>query len=92
VARLELEPPETEFPAALTAGRLAAFSILGMSISAAQVPLGVYVPAILTQYYGLSLAAVGLVFLAAKAWGVLADPIVGILSDRTRSGFGRRRS
>ena len=34
----------------------------------------------------------GLVFLVAKSWGVLADPLVGMLSDRTRSRFGRRRS
>ena len=91
-ARREFEPPATAPPVALTSGRLVAFSILGMSISAAQVPLGVYVPAILAQYYGLPLAALGLVFLVAKSWGVLADPLVGMLSDRTCSRFGRRRS
>jgi glycoside/pentoside/hexuronide:cation symporter, GPH family len=92
VARLELEPPVTASAAALTPARLAAFSMLGMSISAAQVPLGVYVPAILAQDYGLPLAALGLIFLVAKCWGVLADPLVGMLSDRTRNRFGRRRS
>ncbi len=78
--------------AALTAGRLTAFSILGMSIYAAQVPIGVYVPAILAQRYGLPLTALGLIFFVTKSWGVLADPLVGMLSDRTRSRFGRRRS
>jgi glycoside/pentoside/hexuronide:cation symporter, GPH family len=84
--------PGPASPAALTAGRLAAFSLLGMSIYAAQVPIGVYVPAILAQYYGLPLAALGLIFFVTKSWGVLADPLVGMLSDRTRSRFGRRRS
>lgn len=77
--------------AALTAGRLTAFSILGMSIYAAQVPIGVYVPAIFAQHYGLPLTALGLIFFLTKSWGVLADPLVGMLSDRTRSRFGRRR-
>jgi glycoside/pentoside/hexuronide:cation symporter, GPH family len=78
--------------AGLTAGRLAAFSTLGMAVYAAQVPLAVYVPAIFAQSYGLSLAVLGAIFLLAKSWGVLTDPIVGVLSDRTRSRFGRRRS
>lgn len=79
-------------PGGLTAGRLAAFSTLSMPIYAAQVPLAVYVPAIFAQYYGLPLAVLGMVFLAAKCWGVLTDPLVGALSDRTRGRFGRRRS
>jgi glycoside/pentoside/hexuronide:cation symporter, GPH family len=83
--------PGTVSATALTAGRLTAFSILGMSIYAAQVPIGVYVPAILAQYYGLPLTALGLIFFVTKLWGVLADPLVGMLSDRTRSRFGRRR-
>lgn len=92
VACLESEPLHAASPVALTAARLTAFSILSMSIYAVQVPLGVYVPAILAQYYGLPLTMLGLIFLVAKSWGVLADPLVGMLSDRTRSRFGRRRS
>lgn len=79
-------------PAGVTAARLAAFSLLAMPVYAAQVPLSVYVPAILAQYYAVPLTVLGAIFLAAKFWGVLADPIVGALSDRTRSRFGRRRS
>ena len=33
----------------------------------------------------------GLALLVPRAWNVVADPIVGIASDRTRSRFGRRR-
>jgi glycoside/pentoside/hexuronide:cation symporter, GPH family len=75
----------------LSRARLVAFSTLAAPLFAVQVPLGVYLPAILAQSYGLSLASIGLVFLLAKSWGVLTDPIVGALSDRTRSRFGRRR-
>jgi Na+/melibiose symporter-like transporter len=71
--------------------RLVAFSTLAAPLFAVQVPLGVYLPAILAQHYGLSLAAIGLIFLLAKTWGVFTDPIVGALSDRTHNGFGRRR-
>ena len=33
----------------------------------------------------------GLALLVPRVWNVVADPIVGILSDRTRTPFGRRR-
>ncbi len=40
---------------------------------------------------GASTAAVGTVFLVAKIWDAVTDPMVGNLSDRTRSRWGRRR-
>lgn len=72
--------------------RLAAFSSLAIPVTAASQPLNVYLPAILTQHYGLSLAAIGLIFLGERLWGALADPLIGIWSDGTRLAFGPRRS
>lgn len=40
---------------------------------------------------GASTAAVGTVFLLAKIWDAVTDPMVGTLSDRTRLALGRRR-
>jgi GPH family glycoside/pentoside/hexuronide:cation symporter len=79
-------------PNKLAAGRLAAFSALAMPVAAAQIPLGVYLPALLSQQFGIALSTLGLIFLAEKIWGVFADPLIGVLSDRTDSRFGRRRS
>ncbi|MBV9842986.1 MAG: MFS transporter [Sphingomonadaceae bacterium] len=73
------------------AARLAAFSTLMIPIYAAQMPIGVYLPAIYAQHYGISLALLGTIFLIAKTWGAFADPLIGALSDRTRSRFGRRK-
>jgi len=75
-----------------TGWRLAAFSSLAIPIYAAQQPLNVYLPAILTQHYGLPLATIGLVFLFERLWGAAADPVIGVLSDRTRIRLGARRS
>ncbi len=77
--------------AGLSAGRLAAFASLAIPIYAAQMPLGVYLPAIYAQFPGLSLTLIGAIFLAERIWGTVADPLVGALSDRTRSRFGARR-
>lgn len=75
----------------LPGGRLLAFSAVSLPIYAAAMPLNVYLPAIYAQHYGVPIATIGLIFLVEKLWGALADPIVGTLSDRTRSRFGRRR-
>jgi Na+/melibiose symporter-like transporter len=72
-------------------GRLLAFSAIALPIYAAQMPLAVYLPAIYAQHYGVSLGILGTIFLIERLWGTIADPIIGALSDRTQSRFGRRR-
>jgi Na+/melibiose symporter-like transporter len=76
----------------LAAGRLIAFSTIAMPVAAAQLALNVYLPSIFAQHFGVPLAVLGAVLLVEKIWGVLADPLIGVLSDRTRNRFGRRRS
>jgi len=71
--------------------RLAAFSSIAMPVAAAQMPIGVYLPAIYAQEFGLSLGVLGTIFLVAKLWGTVTDPLIGVLSDRTGGRFGRRR-
>ena len=44
-----------------------------------------------THVLGFSPVWAGLALLVPRVWNVAADPIVGVLSDRTRSRFGRRR-
>lgn len=45
----------------------------------------------LTDVVGLSGKLAGLVFLIGKIWDAVSDPLMGYISDRTRSRFGRRR-
>ena len=51
----------------------------------------VYIPPFYAQEMGLDLAAVGLVFFLARAWDAVIDPLVGSLSDNTRTRWGRRK-
>ena len=71
--------------------RLLAHSLFHIPITSVHLPIGVYLPAIYAQQYGLSLAALGMIFLAERLWGTATDPLVGWLCDRTRSRFGRRK-
>ncbi len=45
----------------------------------------------LTNVLGINPALAGLVLLFPKLWDVVSDPIMGAISDRTRSRWGRRR-
>jgi len=75
----------------ITPARLIAFSSLGMPLAAVEVPLSTYVPPLYASAFGFNLATIGVIFLAARLWDALIDPGIGMLSDRTRSQFGRRR-
>jgi glycoside/pentoside/hexuronide:cation symporter, GPH family len=76
----------------LPAARLIAFSTLAMPVGAAQAPMSVYLPTIFAQRFGVSLSVLGVIFLTEKIWGAVCDPLIGVLSDKSRSRFGRRRS
>ena len=71
--------------------QLVRFSAVAVPIAAAGLPIGVYLPAIYARDFGLSLGIIGVIFLAGRLWDGLLDPVVGALSDRTRSRFGRRK-
>lgn len=71
--------------------KLIFFSSPAIPIASLGLPLTVFLP----QYYeatlGLSLATVGTVFLLARLWDVVTDPMMGVLSDRFPTRWGRRR-
>lgn len=86
-----VETASPRAPAQLPAGRLAALSSLAWPMATAGLPLGVLLPAIYAQQYGVPLATLGFLFLVCRIWDAVTDPLVGSLSDRTRSRFGRRK-
>ena len=71
--------------------RLAAFAAPGLPLAAAGLPLAVYLPPYYAQELGLGLPLVGAIFMLSRVWDAVSDPLIGVLSDRTRSRFGRRK-
>jgi sugar (glycoside-pentoside-hexuronide) transporter len=53
--------------------------------------LGLYVMKFSTDVLLIAPAVMGIIFSASRIWDAVSDPLVGYLSDRTRSRFGRRR-
>ncbi|RJQ09099.1 MAG: MFS transporter, partial [Bacillota bacterium] len=57
----------------------------------AMVIIGFFFLFFMTEVAHLEPALAGLVLLVGKVWDAINDPLMGYLSDRTRSRFGRRR-
>ena len=70
---------------------LLAYATLSAPLSMLMLQLIVYLPPFYAAEMGMDLATVGLVFFAARAWDAVIDPLIGNLSDRTRSRWGRRK-
>lgn len=71
--------------------RVAMFSLPSIPISALGLPIVVYLPPFYAEDMGLSLTIVGTIFMIARFWDMFTDPVLGILSDRFPSRWGRRR-
>jgi GPH family glycoside/pentoside/hexuronide:cation symporter len=55
------------------------------------VPIYIHLPKFYADVVGVSLGYLAIAIAAARALDALSDPLVGWLSDRSRSRFGRRR-
>jgi GPH family glycoside/pentoside/hexuronide:cation symporter len=53
--------------------------------------IAAYFPIFLTDVVGLTPAVVAIALFIGKSWDYINDPLVGYLSDRTRTRWGRRR-
>ena len=70
---------------------LFAFALPAAPISAMGLPLVVHLPPFYAGTLGLGLTVVGTIFMLARFWDVFTDPVLGILSDKYETRWGRRR-
>lgn len=52
---------------------------------------GAYLMIFYTDVFGISAAAVGIMFAVTRVWDSVFDPVVGIIADRTESRWGKFR-
>ncbi len=67
------------------------YAIGDVGISIAYFAVGFFFIYYLTDIVGLDPVLAGLAFFLGKLWDGINDPIMGVLSDRTRSRYGRKR-
>ncbi|MEM9405892.1 MAG: MFS transporter [Acidobacteriota bacterium] len=76
---------------ALSRRVLAAYSGVSLPLASMAMPISVYLPPFYGGSMGLSLTTVGTLFLVARVWDVVTDPLMGLAIDRFDSPWGRRK-
>ena len=84
-----LEKPK----AGLSAWVLGSYGAPATPLAMVALPMAVYLPAVYADSdgFGLGLAFVGLVLVLARVFDGFTDPIIGFVSDRSRTRWGRRK-
>lgn len=72
-------------------GTLGAYGSLALPLATIGLPLSIFLAPFYSGELGLPLAALGIAMVVARLSDVVIDPFIGILSDRVRTRWGRRR-
>jgi len=73
-----------------TAKRIA-YAAPALALAVVGIPVYVYIPKFYTDAVGVHITVLGYLILSARVFDALIDPGMGLLSDMTRTAFGRRR-
>jgi GPH family glycoside/pentoside/hexuronide:cation symporter len=68
-----------------------AYSLPAFALAIIGIPVYVYIPKFYTDVVGIDIAVAGVLLFGVRLFDAVTDPLMGTLSDRTRSRFGRRR-
>ena len=75
----------------LTWGTKIAYGLPAFALAVVGIPVYVYIPKFYSDVVGVDIAWVGAILLAVRLLDAVTDPMLGVLSDRTRTRMGRRR-
>jgi len=68
-----------------------AYAAPSFALSVLGIPLFVYIPKFYTDVVGMDIALLAWVVMGVRIFDAFSDPLIGMLSDQTRSRHGRRR-
>jgi GPH family glycoside/pentoside/hexuronide:cation symporter len=68
-----------------------AYAAPAFALAVVGIPIYVYIPKFYTDVVGVHIAILGYLILGVRLFDAVTDPLIGFISDRTRTRFGRRR-
>ncbi len=71
--------------------RMPAFVAPQLALATFGLPVVIYLPPFFAGPMGLGLSATGLIFMVTRFWDVFTDPLLGWLTDRFPTRWGRRK-
>ncbi len=78
-------------PAKVSFSRKIAYSLPAAALAVVGIPVYVYIPKFYTDVVGVEVAVLGYLLFSVRIFDAVTDPLIGHLSDKTASRFGRRR-
>ena len=75
----------------LSLGQTIAYAGINTPAAILQVPVLSVLPALYAKYSHIPLVLLGTILLTTRVLDAVIDPVIGYLSDRTRSRYGRRK-
>jgi GPH family glycoside/pentoside/hexuronide:cation symporter len=75
----------------LPAAQILSYSLPAFGTAVMLISVAVYLPNFYTDELGVTAGMLSWVFLIGRAWDAVTDPLMGHISDRTRTRWGRRR-
>ena len=75
----------------LARSEILSYSLPALGTSMILVSVALYLPNFYTDELGVTAGMLSWVFLFGRVWDAVTDPLMGHVSDRTRSRWGRRR-
>ena len=67
------------------------YSLADLPIAMSLFPVAVFIPRFWTSDMGVPLVTLASIGIAVRIFDVITDPLMGYISDHTRSRFGRRK-
>jgi len=71
--------------------RKLAYAAPAFALAVVGIPVYIYVPKFYTDVVGVHIGLMGAIILGVRLFDALTDPLLGFVSDRTETRFGRRR-
>jgi len=68
-----------------------AYAVPAFFLAVVGIPVYVYIPKFYTDVIGVNISLLGSILFSVRIFDAVTDPVLGYLSDRTRTRFGRRR-
>jgi len=75
----------------LPASRMAVYALPTLPLALVILPIGIVLPAFYESHTTATLAAIGGIAFASRAFDAFTDPLIGFLSDRTHTPIGGRK-
>ena len=70
---------------------LIGYAVSALPLSTLAVGMFIVLPTVYAETVGLAMTQLAFIIPLTRVWDVITDPLIGWLSDRTRSRWGRRR-